>query len=72
MLRRMTVLRFCEISAAFCEPFDVRLGYLAALFRHSRLMAALEWKADVNRTHFDENQWAPFLSLLSATVPWTW
>ncbi len=29
-------------------------------------------KADVNRAHFDANQWATFLSLLSVIVTWAW
>ena len=34
-------------------------------------MSALGRIADVNLARFDENQWAPFLLLLSATVPRT-
>ena len=29
-------------------------------------------KADVNRAHFDANQWATFLSPLSVIVTWAW
>jgi len=48
---------------------DVRFGSLAALLSHISSMPAFGRKADVNRAHFDANQWAPFLSLFSATVP---
>ncbi len=36
----------------------VHFGSLADLFADSSLMAAFAWKADVNRAHFDANQWA--------------
>ena len=64
--------RWSSAAASYAPNATGRFGSLATLQNSTILTAACGRIADVNRAHFDENQWAPFLSLLSATVPWTW
>ncbi len=54
------------------DLLSVGLGSVAAPQNSTILTAAFGRIADMNLARFDENQWAPFLLLLSATVPWTW
>ncbi len=61
-----------ELQDLLPELRDVRFGSLAAPQNSTILTAAFGRIADMNLARFDENQWAPFLLLLSATVPWTW